>query len=96
MKLERTPGWQQRHTEAYLKSNGREGHFVDLCIPGVPEAGDYFGDGLTTGDLDGDGYTDLVVGVYGERIGNTDSSGVVTVIWGAVGIGHVALDRAET
>jgi len=33
----RTPGWQQRHVEAYLKSNGREGHLVDFEIPGVPE-----------------------------------------------------------
>ena len=33
----RTADWQQRHAEAYLKSNGREGHVVDLCIPGVPE-----------------------------------------------------------
>lgn len=53
-------------------------------IPGTPEAGDYFGDRLTTGDLDGDGYTDLVVGVHSERIGSTDSFGVLTVIWGGV------------
>lgn len=51
-------------------------------IPGTPETGDYFGDRLTTGDLDGDGYTDLVVGVHGERIGKTDSFGVLTVVWG--------------
>ncbi|MCZ4609291.1 FG-GAP repeat protein [Streptomyces sp. Lzd4kr] len=51
-------------------------------IPGVPESSDYFGDRLTTGDLDGDGYTDLIVGVHGEQIGSTDDSGVLTVIWG--------------
>jgi hypothetical protein len=51
-------------------------------IPGVPESGDYFGDRLTTGDLDGDGYTDIVVGVHGERIGSTDDFGVLTVLWG--------------
>ncbi|MFH9664978.1 FG-GAP and VCBS repeat-containing protein [Streptomyces globisporus] len=51
-------------------------------IPGTPENGDYFGDRLTTGDLDGDGYTDLVVGVHSERIGKTDSFGAVTVVWG--------------
>ncbi|GGZ37487.1 hypothetical protein GCM10010387_34560 [Streptomyces inusitatus] len=51
-------------------------------IPGTPENGDHFGDRLTTGDLDGDGYTDLVVGVHSERIGSTDSSGVLTVVWG--------------
>ncbi len=31
-----TPGWQQRHTELYLKSNGAEGHVVDFKRPGVP------------------------------------------------------------
>jgi len=52
-------------------------------IPGTPEGGDSFGDRLTTGDLDGDGYTDLVVGVHSERIGRTDSSGTITVVWGS-------------
>ncbi|MFE4965776.1 FG-GAP-like repeat-containing protein [Streptomyces sp. NPDC056660] len=51
-------------------------------VPGTPASGDYFGDRLTTGDLDGDGYTDLVVGVHSERIGSTDSYGNVTVLWG--------------
>ncbi|MER6016074.1 FG-GAP-like repeat-containing protein [Streptomyces bluensis] len=51
-------------------------------IPGVPESSDYFGDRLTTGDLDDDGYTDLIVGVHGERIGSTDESGAITVVWG--------------
>jgi deazaflavin-dependent oxidoreductase (nitroreductase family) len=31
------PGWQQRHVELYLKSDGAEGHVVDLGRPGVPE-----------------------------------------------------------
>ncbi|MFI6009674.1 FG-GAP-like repeat-containing protein [Streptomyces sp. NPDC051243] len=51
-------------------------------IPGVPESSDHFGERLTTGDLDGDGYTDLIVGVPGEQIGSTDDSGALTVIWG--------------
>ncbi|MCL7380102.1 FG-GAP and VCBS repeat-containing protein [Streptomyces sp. 35G-GA-8] len=51
-------------------------------VPGVAEEGDFFGDRLTTGDLDGDGYTDLVVGVHSERIGDSDSYGVITVVWG--------------
>lgn len=56
-------------------------------IPGTPEASEYFGDRLTTGDLDGDGYTDIVVGVHGEQIGSTDDSGALTVLWGgATGI----------
>jgi len=32
-----TPGWQRRHVEAYLESDGREGHVVDLGLPGVAE-----------------------------------------------------------
>ncbi|MCW8377027.1 FG-GAP-like repeat-containing protein [Streptomyces justiciae] len=56
-------------------------------IPGTPESYDYFGDRLTSGDLDGDGYTDLVVGVHGEQIGSTGDSGALTVLWGgATGI----------
>ncbi|MEU5320530.1 FG-GAP-like repeat-containing protein [Streptomyces sp. NPDC021056] len=56
-------------------------------IPGTPETSEYFGDRLTTGDMDGDGYTDIVVGVHGERIGSTDSYGALTVLWGgATGI----------
>ncbi|MFD6824008.1 FG-GAP-like repeat-containing protein [Streptomyces sp. NPDC060085] len=51
-------------------------------VPGTPESYDYFGDRVTTGDMDGDGYTDIVVGVHGERIGSTDSSGTLTVLWG--------------
>ncbi|MFF3691680.1 FG-GAP-like repeat-containing protein [Streptomyces sp. NPDC002187] len=51
-------------------------------IPGVPEVNDHFGSRLTTGDLDGDGYTDLVVGVPGERVGSTSAYGVITVAWG--------------
>lgn len=51
-------------------------------IPGVPEAYDDFGDHLTTGDLDDDGYTDIVVGVHREQIGSTGQYGVLTVLWG--------------
>ena len=32
-----TPGWQQRHVELYLKSDGAEGHVLDFNRPGVPE-----------------------------------------------------------
>jgi len=31
-----TPGWQQRHVELYLKSDGAEGHLLDFGRPGVP------------------------------------------------------------
>ena len=32
-----TPGWQQRHVELYLKTDGAEGHVLDFGRPGVPE-----------------------------------------------------------
>ena len=38
MKVEAgTPGWQQRHVETYLKTDGAEGHVLDFGRPGVPE-----------------------------------------------------------
>jgi deazaflavin-dependent oxidoreductase (nitroreductase family) len=32
-----TPGWQRRHVEVYLESNGSEGHVIDFGRPGVPK-----------------------------------------------------------
>ncbi|MET8101341.1 FG-GAP-like repeat-containing protein [Streptomyces sp. NPDC005236] len=54
-------------------------------IPGTAEAGDRFGSDLTAADLDGDGYTDLVVGSPGEDIGAARDVGRQTVLWGSAG-----------
>ncbi|MGW3630352.1 FG-GAP-like repeat-containing protein [Streptomyces sp. NPDC005122] len=54
-------------------------------IPGTAEAGDHFGGDLTAADLDGDGFTDLVVGAPGEDIGSVRDAGRHTVLWGSVG-----------
>ncbi|MFF4400321.1 FG-GAP and VCBS repeat-containing protein [Streptomyces sp. NPDC001480] len=51
-------------------------------IPGSAEADDYFGSGLALGDLDGDGYADLVVGAGGEDVGSVQNAGTLTVVWG--------------
>ncbi|MET7677086.1 FG-GAP-like repeat-containing protein [Streptomyces seoulensis] len=51
-------------------------------VPGTAETGDLFGAGLAAGDLDGDGYSDLVVGATGESIGDRDSVGSATILWG--------------
>ncbi|GAA3823529.1 FG-GAP repeat protein [Streptomyces coacervatus] len=53
-------------------------------VPGTPEVGDSFGAHLTAGDLDGDGYTDLVVPAAGEdwTQGGAARHGSVTVLWG--------------
>jgi len=53
-------------------------------VPGTPEAGDAFGAHLVAGDLDGDGFTDLVVPAAGEQWtqGGVARKGSVTVLWG--------------
>lgn len=56
-------------------------------VPGSAEAGDRFGASTASGDLDGDGKADLVVGSPGEddTSGGTDR-GSVTVLTGASGL----------
>ncbi|GAA2321525.1 FG-GAP repeat protein [Streptomyces hawaiiensis] len=47
-------------------------------IPGTAGYQDFFGSSLASGDLDRDGYADLLVGSEGDASGN----GSVTVLWG--------------
>ncbi|MFF4015350.1 FG-GAP-like repeat-containing protein [Streptomyces sp. NPDC001843] len=51
-------------------------------VPGTAEELDGFGTSLAAGDLDRDGYSDLVVGAPRESIGDRDGVGTVTVLWG--------------
>ncbi|MFG2308766.1 FG-GAP-like repeat-containing protein [Streptomyces sp. NPDC048566] len=51
-------------------------------VPGVDEAGDQFGLSLAAGDVTGDGYPDLAVGVPGEAIGTTAGAGAVVLLRG--------------
>ncbi|MFI6374937.1 FG-GAP-like repeat-containing protein [Streptomyces sp. NPDC050546] len=51
-------------------------------IPGAAEAGDYYGEGIAAGDLDGDGYADLVVGAPSEDVGEVTAAGTLAVLWG--------------
>ncbi|GAB2610800.1 FG-GAP repeat protein [Streptomyces capparidis] len=52
-------------------------------VPGAPEAGDAFGQAAASGDLDGDGFPDLVVGAPGEDQGTVRDAGGAVVLWGS-------------
>ncbi|MFJ2093981.1 esterase [Streptomyces sp. NPDC087901] len=52
-------------------------------VPGAAEAGDGFGRALASGDLDGDGYDDAVVGLPGENIEPVTDAGGTIVLWGS-------------
>ncbi|CAL9506154.1 hypothetical protein SUDANB105_03514 [Streptomyces sp. enrichment culture] len=52
-------------------------------VPGTSEKNDYFGYELDLGDVNGDGYQDLVVGVAGENIDGITDTGMVTVLYGS-------------
>ncbi len=49
---------------------------------GYPENGDQFGTALAAGDLNGDSYSDLIIGTPYEDAGSTVDSGVVDVLLG--------------
>jgi hypothetical protein len=51
-------------------------------VAGTPEKDDSFGSDLSAGDVDGDGYKDLAVGVYAEAIGTVPYAGGVHVLYG--------------
>jgi hypothetical protein len=60
-------------------------HQITAATPGIPtdpNPGAGFGRGLATGDLDGDGYGDLAIGVPNETVSGFESAGVVVVIEG--------------
>ncbi len=66
---------------------GREWH---EDVPGMPPAAGRFGEALATGDVDGDGFADLAVGVPLDRVNGVDRAGSVVLLYG----GRSGLDVA--
>ncbi|MGW0632301.1 FG-GAP repeat protein [Streptomyces sp. NPDC002758] len=52
-------------------------------IQGLAQTNDHFGKVTASGDLDGDGYADLVVGMPGKDIGSAADAGAATVLFGS-------------
>ncbi|MGW2787561.1 FG-GAP and VCBS repeat-containing protein [Streptomyces populi] len=52
-------------------------------VPGSSEKGDSFGWELDMGDINGDGYQDLVVSAPDEDLGGVTNTGMVTVMYGS-------------
>ena len=52
-------------------------------VVGAAEISNFMGSSLTTGDFNGDGFADLVVGVPGEDIGQKVNAGAVNIFYGS-------------
>ncbi|KKD07562.1 MULTISPECIES: FG-GAP-like repeat-containing protein [unclassified Streptomyces] len=52
-------------------------------IPGTGEEDDYFGESISSADLNKDGYADLIAGNGTEHVGSAKYRGTVTIVWGS-------------
>ena len=60
-------------------------HQDSYAIAGGREPGDWFGEGLTVGDFDGDGREDLAIGVPGEGVSGQPRAGALNILLGSTG-----------
>ena len=66
-------------------------------VVGALEEDDFYGQSLGAGDFDGDGYSDLAVGVPGEDVGAIGNAGEVNILYGsAAGISNAPGTTART
>jgi hypothetical protein len=71
-----------RGASAGLTATGAVAFSQDSAsIPGAAEAFDRFGESVTFGDFNGDGYADMVASAPGEDIGSAGDTGLVIVIY---------------
>jgi len=58
-------------------------HQNSAGIADISETGDQFGQSIVSGDFDGDGFSDLAIGVAHESLGSADDCGAVSVLYGS-------------
>jgi FG-GAP repeat len=72
-----SPGGLAQHGEQYLTQGAGVGN--------TPATGDAFGTSIATGDFDGDGFSDLAIGVPYDNLGGKSDAGEVDVLYGSRG-----------
>ena len=55
----------------------------EATAPGYVGVGDEFGAVVTTGDLNEDGYDDVIIGVPGETVSSRNDAGAVQILYGS-------------
>lgn len=68
-----------------LRASGLQINQDSAGIAGVPEVDDAFGSSLAAADFNGDGCSDLAVGVSGEDVGDFGNAGGVAMLFGRAG-----------
>lgn len=77
-------------TTSLIQSSGNQAFDMrDVGVSGTPESNDHFGEALASGDFNGDGYSDIAVGVPRPTDFNENIGGRVSVFYGDAG----GLDR---